>query len=111
MMMMMMMILVMMVPIELMIGLMTITLIKMMVGLAVEDLPNTTRDGKIWRARCSYANSGRIDEGTWPTKMMMNMMVMMIALKTIIMTMLIIYSFFTCNKVFLLTNSTNTDTD
>ena len=33
-------------------------------NLAVEDLPNATRNRKIWRARCSYANSGRIDEGT-----------------------------------------------
>ena len=33
-------------------------------NLAVDDLPNTTRDRKIWRARCSYANSGKIDEGT-----------------------------------------------
>ena len=33
-------------------------------NLAVEDLLNTMRDRKIWRARCSHANLGRIDEGT-----------------------------------------------
>ena len=32
--------------------------------LAVADLPHTMRDRKSWRARCSHANSGRIDEGT-----------------------------------------------
>ena len=40
-------------------------------NLAFEDLPNTMRDRKIWRTWCSYANLGRINEGTLPMMMMM----------------------------------------